>query len=112
MGFIMNARMSSFSPFSPIGIFDSGVGGLSVLRQLRRQLPYEPLIFLADQAHVPYGPRSIDEVRGFAEAISRYLRMQGAKLVVVACNAASAAALLLSAPDLPGLAVRRNGAGG
>lgn len=85
--------MSQTSQISPIGIFDSGVGGLSVLREIRRQLPYEPLIFLADQAHVPYGPRPIEEVRGFAVAISRYLRRHGAKLVVVACNAASAAAL-------------------
>ncbi len=78
---------------APLGIFDSGIGGLSVLREVRRQLPGERLLFLADQAHVPYGPRPLEEVRNFAEAISAYLISQGAKLIVVACNAASAAAL-------------------
>jgi glutamate racemase len=78
---------------APIGIFDSGVGGLSVLREIRRQIPHERLIFLADQAHVPYGQRPLEQVRDFAEGITRYLLSQDAKLVVVACNAASAAAL-------------------
>lgn len=86
---------------SPIGVFDSGVGGLSVLRAIRRQLPHEPLIYLADQAHVPYGPRSLEQVRAFAETITRFLLARGtsrrsapgAKLIVIACNAASAAAL-------------------
>ena len=77
----------------PIGVFDSGVGGLSVLRAIRRQLPAHPLIYFADQAHVPYGPRPLDELRGFSEAITRYLLAQGAGLIVVACNTASAAAL-------------------
>jgi glutamate racemase len=81
------------SSSASIGIFDSGIGGLSVLREIRRQLPGEKLLFLADQAHVPYGPRPLEEVRGFAEAISAYLISQGVKLIVVACNAASAAAL-------------------
>ena len=76
-----------------IGIFDSGVGGLSIVRAVRRQLPQSPLIFLADQAHVPYGPRSLDEVRVFSEAITQFLLAQGAKMIVVACNTASAAAL-------------------
>ena len=76
-----------------IGIFDSGVGGLSIVRAVRRQIPQSPLIFLADQAHVPYGPRSLDEVRGFSEAITQFLFAQGAKMIVVACNTASAAAL-------------------
>ena len=77
----------------PIGIFDSGVGGLSVLRSLRQVLPAEPLLYLADQAHVPYGPRPLEQVRYFSEQITRYLLGEGAKLIVVACNAASAAAL-------------------
>ncbi len=77
----------------PIGIFDSGVGGLSVLRAVREILPSESLIYLADQAHVPYGPRSLEQVRAFSEGITRYLLAQDAKLVVVACNTASAAAL-------------------
>lgn len=77
----------------PIGIFDSGVGGLSVLRAIRQQLPYENAIFIADQAHVPYGPRPLEEVRSFAKGITRFLLEEGTKLIVVACNAASAAAL-------------------
>lgn len=77
----------------PIGAFDSGVGGLSVLRALRAQLPAEDILYFADQAHVPYGPRGLDEVRGFSEAIARYLIAQGAKLIVIPCNTASAAAL-------------------
>lgn len=78
---------------SPIGIFDSGVGGLSVLRAIRAQLPKENLLYFADQGHVPYGPRSLEEVRQFSEAITSHLLEQGAKLIVVACNTASAAAL-------------------
>lgn len=78
---------------SAIGVFDSGVGGLSVLRAIHKEVPAQAMIFLADQAHVPYGPRPLAEVRQFSEHISRYLIDQGASLVVVACNTASAAAL-------------------
>lgn len=77
----------------PIGIFDSGVGGLSVLREIRRQLPAEALIYVADQAHVPYGDRSREEVLEFSKGIVRFLLNQTAKLVVIACNTASAVAL-------------------
>ena len=77
----------------PIGVFDSGIGGLTVLRAMRQQMPDEPLLYLADQAHVPYGARPLEEVRHFSEAITRYLLDQGARLIVVACNTASAAAL-------------------
>jgi len=77
----------------PVGVFDSGVGGLSVLRALRRQIPAQPLIYLADQARVPYGPRPLEEVRQFSDQITRYLLDQGAGVIVVACNTASAAAL-------------------
>lgn len=76
-----------------IGVFDSGVGGLSVLRAIRQQMPDQALVYVADQAHVPYGPRSLEEVRAFSEEITRFLLTQGAALVVVACNTASAAAL-------------------
>ena len=76
-----------------IGVFDSGVGGLSVVRALRQQLPVQALVYVADQAHVPYGPRTLEEVRAFSEEITRFLLAQGATLVVVACNTASAAAL-------------------
>ncbi len=77
----------------PIGVFDSGVGGLSVLKAIRQQMPQQPVIYLADQAHVPYGQRSLPEVRAFSEEITRFLLSQSARLVVVACNTASAAAL-------------------
>lgn len=76
-----------------IGVFDSGVGGLSVLRAIRAQLPAHPVIYLADQAHVPYGARTKEEVRAFSQGITRFLLSQGAQLIVVACNTASAAAL-------------------
>ena len=85
--------MDHHDPSAPIGVFDSGVGGLSVLRAIWQELPYEETIFLADQGHVPYGPRPLEEVRAFAEGITRCLLGQGTKLIVVACNAASAAAL-------------------
>lgn len=77
----------------PIGIFDSGVGGLTVLRAIRERLPLEPTIYLADLYHFPYGPRYQDEVRGFAFEIIRYLETRDVKLVVIACNTATAAAL-------------------
>ena len=77
----------------PIGVFDSGVGGLSVLRAIRELLPSQPVIFLADQAHVPYGIRSLEEVRQFSHSITRFLLSEGARLIVVACNTASVAAL-------------------
>jgi glutamate racemase len=80
-------------PSSPIGLFDSGVGGLSVLRAIREHLPGEDLIYFGDQAHVPYGLRTIDQIRDFSVGITEYLLSQGAKMIVVACNTASAAAL-------------------
>jgi len=76
-----------------IGIFDSGVGGLSVLREFRRLRPGVPVLYVADQAHVPYGSRPLAEVRDYAGGISRFLMEQGARLIAVACNTASAAAL-------------------
>jgi glutamate racemase len=81
------------NPSNPIGIFDSGVGGLSVLRAMRELMPNENVIFFGDQEHVPYGPRPLEQVRAFSEGITRFLLDEGAKLIVVACNAASAAAL-------------------
>jgi len=77
----------------PIGIFDSGIGGLSVWREIARQLPHEDTIYFADQIHIPYGPRSLEEIRSFSEAITRFLLAHNCKLIVVACNTASAAAL-------------------
>jgi glutamate racemase len=76
-----------------IGIFDSGVGGLSVLKEIHRLMPQATLYYFADQAHVPYGKRGLDEIRDLSFAITRFLIEQGAAIVVVACNTASAAAL-------------------
>jgi len=95
--------MSEYKP-GIISIFDSGVGGLSVWREVARQLPHEHTLYLADQAHVPYGSRRLAEVRELSEGITRFMLGQGAKLVVVACNTASAAALHYlrhTFPDVP-----------
>lgn len=77
----------------PIGVFDSGVGGLSVLRAVVNELPNEDVIYFGDQAHVPYGSKSLLEVRDLSVEITRFLINHSAKLIVVACNTASAAAL-------------------
>jgi glutamate racemase len=87
-----------------VGIFDSGVGGLSVLREIHHEIPQVDLVYVADQAHVPYGARPLAEVQHFSEGITRFLLNRGAEIIVVACNTASAAALqYLRAkfPDVP-----------
>mgnify|MGYP003417510568 CR=1 FL=1 len=84
--------MPSYST-SPIGVFDSGVGGISVLRAIRTQMPEESVIYFGDQGHIPYGPRSMEQIQKFSEAAVRFLLEWGAKIIVVACNTASAAAL-------------------
>jgi glutamate racemase len=94
----------SDSSTSSIGIFDSGVGGLSVLREIRVQIPEETVIYFGDQGHIPYGPRPMEQIRDFSEAITRFLLDEGARIIVVACNTASAAALLYlreKFPDVP-----------
>ncbi|MGB7537234.1 MAG: glutamate racemase [Anaerolineales bacterium] len=78
---------------APIGVFDSGVGGLTVLRELRLRLPQEDFLYVADQAHAPYGSRERTEVRRFGFGIAEFLLAHGAKLIVVACNTISAVAL-------------------
>src|SRR5438270_13642011 len=77
----------------PIGVFDSGVGGLTVLHELLVSLPHEDYVYLGDTARFPYGERSQAELRAFAVEIADHLLEVGAKLLVVACNAASSAAL-------------------
>jgi glutamate racemase len=77
----------------PIAVFDSGVGGLTVLQELLVELPHEDFIYLGDTAHFPYGERTAGELESFALRIAELLLKQRAKLLVVACNAASAAAL-------------------
>ncbi|SHN29174.1 glutamate racemase [Cryptosporangium aurantiacum] len=78
---------------APIGIFDSGVGGLTVARAVLDQLPNEQLIYVGDTAHVPYGPRPIAEVRRFALEVLDHLVERNVKMLVIACNSASAACL-------------------
>jgi len=80
----------------PIGVFDSGVGGLTVLHECLVTLPHEDFVYLGDGARLPYGPRPLGELRRFAREIGAYLESRDVKLIVVACNSATAAAL----PDL------------
>jgi glutamate racemase len=79
-----------------VGVFDSGVGGLTVLHECLVTMPHEDFVYLGDHARLPYGPRSSGEVRRFAHEIGAYLERQGVKMVVVACNTATSVAL----PDL------------
>jgi glutamate racemase len=87
----------------PIGVFDSGTGGLTVLHECLVTMPHEDFLYLGDHARLPYGPRPLEEIRGFALEIGRYLERQEVKLVLVACNAATSAALpqLQEALSLP-----------
>ena len=78
---------------NPVGVFDSGIGGLSVAREIRRALPAEDLLYFADTAYVPYGDRTTEWVRNRSLTVGRFLQERGAKALVVACNTASAAAL-------------------
>ena len=77
----------------PIGIFDSGLGGLTVVSEIMRQLPHEQTLYFGDTARFPYGPRSAEELRGFVFEIIDFLLMYDVKFIVIACNSASAAAL-------------------
>lgn len=78
---------------APVGVFDSGLGGLSVLRELRSRLPHEDFVYVADSGHVPYGEKSDAFIRARTQAISGFLLERGAKLIVIACNTATAAAV-------------------
>jgi glutamate racemase len=77
----------------PIGVFDSGVGGLSVLKEIRRELPDEPVVYVADSGFAPYGSRQVDVIERRSDAIVRFLVGEGAKAVVVACNTATGVAV-------------------
>ena len=74
----------------PIGVFDSGVGGLTVLRAIARQLPEERLVYVGDTARVPYGPRGVKTIAGFAMELAQFLLDQDVKAIVIACNTVSA----------------------
>ncbi|MFN3810056.1 MAG: glutamate racemase [Roseateles asaccharophilus] len=88
-----------------IGVFDSGVGGLTVLRELRRQLPGVPLCYLADAAHAPYGERSPDYIAARSLRLAEHLQAQGARLLVVACNTATAHAIAVMRQRWPALPI-------
>jgi glutamate racemase len=77
----------------PIGVFDSGVGGLTVARAILALLPHEPLVYVGDTARFPYGPRSLGEIRAFAVEIARSLVQRDVKMLVVACNSVEVAAV-------------------
>lgn len=97
---------------APIGVFDSGLGGLTVAHAIMRQLPAESLIYFGDTARVPYGPKSPDTVRRYSHEISAFLLEQGVKAIVVACNTATAHALpmLRDELDVPVIGVVEPGA--
>jgi glutamate racemase len=86
---------------APLGVFDSGIGGLTVLKSLLEKLPHENFIYLGDTARVPYGSKPLGMVRGFAKEISLELISRGVKGIVIACNTASSASLPTLADELP-----------
>ena len=104
--------MMKIDPNAPIGVFDSGVGGLTVAREIMRNLPMEKIIYFGDTARVPYGSKSRDTVIRYSRQIVRFLREQQVRAIVVACNTASALALstLEKESDIPIIGVVKPGA--
>jgi glutamate racemase len=98
----LSAQPADQGASAPIGIFDSGVGGLSVAMEIARQMPRERLVYFADSARAPWGMRGPEELRALAAAITRFLLGQGAKMIVVACNTASVHALAHLRETFPG----------
>ena len=99
-------------PAAPIGIFDSGVGGLTVAREIMRQIPNERLVYFGDTARVPYGNKSKETITKYSKQIIRFLKTQNVKAIVVACNTASAYALdeIEQELDIPIIGVVKPGA--
>ena len=99
---------------APIGVFDSGVGGLTVVREIMRQIPQERIVYFGDTARVPYGTKSQDTVIRYSRQIVRFLKTRNVKAIVIACNTASAYALetLQKELDLPIIGVVKPGADG
>ncbi|SAK65578.1 glutamate racemase [Caballeronia fortuita] len=97
----MPNELAASTASAPVGIFDSGLGGLSVLRAVRAGLPHEHLIYVADSLHAPYGERDDDFIVDRAMAIGEWLVGQGAKALVVACNTATAQSIALVRERLP-----------
>lgn len=98
--------------YAPIGVFDSGVGGLTVAREIMRQIPNEHIVYFGDTARVPYGSKSKETVTKYSEQIVRFLQTQHVKAIVVACNTASACALdtIEKDVDIPIIGVVKPGA--
>ena len=86
---------------APIGVFDSGFGGLTVAREIAKALPDESIVYVGDSARCPYGPRGLSEVDGFVQQIASWLVGRGVKLIVIACNTATAAGLAHAQQTLP-----------
>ncbi|MEO8194230.1 MAG: glutamate racemase [Gemmatimonadales bacterium] len=107
MTFTADNHDTASNSSAPIGVFDSGIGGLTVVRELMRQLPNESIIYFGDTARVPYGPKSPDTVLRYSREITGFLRGQGVKAIVVACNTATAHALpaLKAENDIPVIGV-------
>ncbi len=108
-GLIFNSQAD---PTAPIGIFDSGVGGLTVAREIMRQIPNERLVYFGDTARVPYGNKSKETITKYSKQIIRFLKTQNVKAIVVACNTASAYALdeIEKELDIPIIGVVKPGA--
>lgn len=86
---------------APIGVFDSGFGGLTVAREIMKALPNESIIYFGDTLHCPYGPRPFDEVQGYVDSIGSWLVERGVKMIVIACNTATAAGLTFAQQKFP-----------
>ncbi len=104
--------MNTIDRNAPVGVFDSGVGGLTVAREIMRQLPGERIIYFGDTARVPYGSKSKDTIVRYSRQIIRFLRTKGVKAIVIACNTASAYALeaVSAESDIPIIGVIDAGA--
>ena len=105
----LSAPLATFDPVSrmktkssaPLGIFDSGVGGITVLQELYRQLPQESIVYFGDTARLPYGDRSPQEIVQYVREILNWMALQGVKMVIMACNTSSALALDEVRSDYP-----------
>ena len=97
---------------APVGVFDSGVGGLTVAREIMRQIPEERIVYFGDTARVPYGNKSKDTILRYSRQIIRFLRTREVKAIVIACNTASAYALdtVAAESDIPIIGVINAGA--
>lgn len=108
----MNINAGKINRQAPIGVFDSGIGGLTVTREIMRQIPQERIVYFGDTARVPYGSKSKDTILRYSRQIIRFLKTQDVKAIVIACNTASALALdeIKLELDIPIIGVVRPGA--